>query len=222
MLKLLVSCVLCPCVFIIMSKIKLTKGELKRQRDALAQFSHYLPILQLKKKQLQIKIEEIRRRLIKKRQDLKQKEDNFQKWINLLGDPQINIIPWLSIEYIRTSLVNIAGADIPVFESIKFKDEFIDFYQTPFWIDQGIAFLREYVQILIEVDILKQQIEILKKELMTTTQRVNLFEKVKIPECIENIRVIRIYLGDLQANAVGIGKIAKKKIEARELAEMAA
>jgi V/A-type H+-transporting ATPase subunit D len=46
---------------------------------------------------------------------------------------------------------------------------------------------------------------------------VNLFEKVKIPECLDNIRRIKIYLGDQQANAVGISKVAKKKIEVREL-----
>ncbi|HOY09894.1 MAG TPA: V-type ATP synthase subunit D, partial [Candidatus Omnitrophota bacterium] len=38
-----------------MGKIKLTKGELKRQRDGLKQFQHYLPTLQLKKQQLQMK-----------------------------------------------------------------------------------------------------------------------------------------------------------------------
>ena len=44
-----------------MAKIKLTKGELKRQRDSLKQFQHYLPTLQLKKQQLQMKILEARR-----------------------------------------------------------------------------------------------------------------------------------------------------------------
>jgi V/A-type H+-transporting ATPase subunit D len=41
---------------------------------------------------------------------------------------------------------------------------------------------------------------------------VNLFEKVKIPEAKENIRVIKIYLGDQQIAAVVRGKIAKNKI----------
>ena len=59
----------------------------------------------------------------------------------------------------------------------------------------------------------KERISILKAELRVTTQRVNLFEKIKIPECLENIRKIRIYLGDQMANAVGISKVAKKKIE---------
>ena len=46
-----------------------------------------------------------------------------------------------------------------------------------------------------------------------TTQRVNLFEKVKIPECKENIRTIQIYLGDMDTSAVARSKIAKKKLQ---------
>jgi V/A-type H+-transporting ATPase subunit D len=51
---------------------------------------------------------------------------------------------------------------------------------------------------------------------------VNLFEKVKIPEAEETIRLIKIYLGDQMANAVGRSKIAKKKIEQAELEEVLA
>ena len=36
-----------------MGKIKLTKNEQKKQKDALKQFKRYLPTLQLKKQQLQ-------------------------------------------------------------------------------------------------------------------------------------------------------------------------
>ena len=57
-----------------MSKIKLTKGELKRQRDSLKQFQRYLPTLQLKKQQLQMKILEFRRVLAEKQAGLNRKE----------------------------------------------------------------------------------------------------------------------------------------------------
>ena len=66
------------------------------------------------------------------------------------------------------------------------------------------------------MEVIKKAEKILSRALRVTTQRVNLFEKVKIPECLENIRVIRIYLGDQMANAVGISKVAKKKIEIKE------
>ena len=56
--------------------------------------------------------------------------------------------------------------------------------------------------------------DLIEAELRVTTQRVNLFEKVKIPECQENIRKIRIMLGDLETSAVARSKIAKRKTAA--------
>ena len=43
--------------------IKLTKNELKKQKDNLKQFQRYLPTLQLKKQQLQSVIMKIRQEL---------------------------------------------------------------------------------------------------------------------------------------------------------------
>ena len=63
-----------------------------------------------------------------------------------------------------------------------------------------------------EVAVLQEQARLIREELTITTQRVNLFEKVKIPETKENIRVIRIYMGDQQTAAVVRGKISKKTI----------
>ena len=57
---------------------------------------------------------------------------------------------------------------------------------------------------------------VLGRELRTTSQRVNLFEKVKIPETKENIRKIGIYIGDQQTAAVVRGKIAKRKLSSKE------
>ena len=57
-----------------MAKIKLTKNELKTQRDALARFNRYLPTLQLKKQQLQMKIQMMMAYwMAKKRESRKQK-----------------------------------------------------------------------------------------------------------------------------------------------------
>ena len=60
-----------------------------------------------------------------------------------------------------------------------------------------------------ERTVLARQRELVTQELNTTSQRVNLFEKVKIPECRENIRIIKIAIGDEQTASVTRGKIAK-------------
>ena len=73
--------------------------------------------------------------------------------------------------------------------------------------------LREIARLDALAKTLRRQVELLEQELRSTAQRVNLFEKVKIPEAKENIRVIGIYLGDQQTSAVVRGKIAKKKLQ---------
>jgi V/A-type H+-transporting ATPase subunit D len=66
-----------------------------------------------------------------------------------------------------------------------------------------------------EIEVLKKQRDIITAELMVTSQRINLFEKVKIPQTREHIRTIQIHLGDQQVAAVVRGKISKGKLEER-------
>ena len=231
-----------------MSKLKLTKGELKNQRDSLKQFHRYLPTLQLKKQQLQIKILEARTTFAQRNAVLTELKNEINQWSGLLAhimdpaemkltndrdstkeihslvksrsvhmgaDAPIDLKTMITPEKIDTDIVNVAGANVPVFKSCTFKEIEIDFYNTPFWIDKGLEKLRKMVSLMAEVETVGTQIRVLERELRITTQRVNLFEKVKIPECQENIRRIAIYLGDQQANAVGVSKVAKKKVEQR-------
>jgi len=203
-----------------MAKIKFTKGELKKQRDGLKQFRRYLPTLLLKKQQLQMKILEARKLLEERQSALNDKVESIEPWAGLLAEPGVELKEWIVPERVETSSVNIAGANVPVFENIHFKPAEYDFYAAPFWIDRGIEELRLFMTLRAEVNVIKEQIKVLEAELRTTTQRVNLFEKIKIPEGLDNIRRIRIYLGDQQANAVGISKVAKKKVDARNLEEV--
>ncbi len=201
-----------------MAKIKFTKGELKRQRDAQRQFERYLPILLLKKQQLQLEIQKVRKRLDLKTQEIDSLKKEMGAWAGLLNEPGNYVDEWIKPERVVTRELNIAGVDIPLFESVDFKDTAYDLFSTPLWIDIAIDKIRQLVTLLEEEKVLKTQLEILGVELRITSQRVNLFEKIKIPECKENVRLIRIFLGDQQANAVGRSKIAKKKIAAGDVA----
>lgn len=196
-----------------MPKIKLTKNELKKQRDSLDQFSHYLPILQLKKQQLQMRIGQVKALLQQKQSEADQLQKNIFVWAGVLADVGVDISRWIVPKEILWDIQNIAGIDIPIFREVVFAPLDYDLYVMPLWVDEAIEKLRQLCSLLAQGHILQEQIKVLHKELMVTTQRVNLFEKVKIPECFENIRMIRIYLGDQQASAVGVSKFAKKKIE---------
>ena len=103
-----------------------------------------------------------------------------------------------------------------VFKQVIFKEKEYDLFRTPLWVDAALIVSKKMITDKVQLSIYERQYTILKEELRITTQRVNLFEKVKIPEVKENIRVIRIYLGDMQTAEVVRGKIAKAKIAKRE------
>jgi V/A-type H+-transporting ATPase subunit D len=76
--------------------------------------------------------------------------------------------------------------------------------------------MRRVLLLDLEARIVEEQRKRLDHELRITTQRVNLFEKIKIPETRENIKKIQVYLGDQQTAAVVRGKIAKRGMERAE------
>ena len=203
-------------------KVKLTKGELKKQRDALKQYLRYLPTLQLKKQQLQLEILGQYNLLAEQKKTLAGKKVSAEAWVGLLAEPGINLKPWLNPSQIISGIKNVAGVDIPVFHQLAFTPAEYDLFLVPLWVDAAIDQLRGIVSLQEEIKVIEKGIVILKQELRVTSQRVNLFEKVKIPATEEAIRMIKIYIGDQMANAVGRSKMAKSKIEANALEEVMA
>ncbi|MFH0732626.1 MAG: V-type ATP synthase subunit D [Candidatus Omnitrophota bacterium] len=205
-----------------MAKIKLTKGELKKQRDALSQYERYLPTLQLKKQQLQLEIIYQINTLTERKRAQRQKRDAIRPWVGLLADPGVDISKWIKPGDVVTRAKNIVGVDIPVFVTAQFEPAEYDLFSTPLWVDVAVETFRGLVSLEKEIATIDEGVRILKQELRITTQRVNLFEKVKIPQARGAIHLIKIYIGDQMANAVGRSKIAKRKIEDMALMEVAA
>jgi V/A-type H+/Na+-transporting ATPase subunit D len=196
---------------LIVAKLKLTKNELKREKERLKRFKKYLPMLQLKKQQLQLEIIKNHQNLNKISEEVESFLNSLQSWIELFGE-DVEIERLFKVDRVVVERGNIAGIDIPVFKDIKFKEAPYDLYLTPLWVDRGIEALRELLGLKAERAVLERAGELLKEELRITTQRVNLFEKVKIPEAIGNIKKINIFLGDLATSEVVRGKIAKSKL----------
>jgi hypothetical protein len=124
---------------------------------------------------------------------------------------------YLKLESVHTDEGNIAGVAIPVLEEVSFDRKAPDLFETPAWLDDGIEMLEQLIRFRAERLVKEEQRLRLREELRTTNQRVNLFEKVKIPECKEHIRVIRIFLGDQQTAAVARAKIAKEWVQKETL-----
>ena len=196
-----------------MAKIRLTKNELKKQKDSLKMYRRYLPTLILKKQQLQSEIRITETRLRELHIQMKQLDESFKPWIAVFGETGIFTTEILKITEIRTSHGNIAGVSIPIFVGADFVISSYDLMKTPLWLDKAVQCMKEALLLTLEAEVVEEQKKRLDKELRTTTQRVNLFEKIKIPESKQNIKKIQVYLGDQQTAAVVRGKIAKGRNE---------
>jgi len=197
------------------AKIKLTRPELKRFRDALARYQRYLPMLKLKQQQLQGSLREIARQQKKIRRAFEEALARFERYQAILADVAGLSIPKLAEpEQVKTTSSNIAGVNIPMFEEVVFATPTYSLFGTPAWVDTALADLRESNRQKAMLDVLDQQYELIDRELTRIIQRVNLFEKIKIPESQEAIRVIRIKLGDEMTAGVARAKIAKTKLAA--------
>lgn len=196
-----------------MPKIKLTKTELKTQQDALKQYSRFLPTLQLKKQQLQVEMRLSAERLRQNEEEQEQLHRGLESWVAMFGSPgAVELLSGLvDLKYVNSEISNIAGVNVPVFKDAVFSIAEYNLFREDSWIADAVEVLKKMLSLLEAHKILEEQARLLAKELRTTTQRVNLFEKIKIPECKENIRFIRIYLGDIDTAGVARSKIAKRK-----------
>ena len=198
-----------------MAKIKLTKNELKVQKDALKMYRRYLPTLTLKKQQLQLEIRTIEAKAKAVRKERENLEFGFREWIAVFSEMDAFPKGIITVSNIRKGKGNIAGVDIPTFEGADFKRGDYDLYETPLWVDIAANHMEKAMFLDLEAEVLDEQVRLLEIELLSTSQRVNLFEKVKIPETEENIKKISIYMADQQVSAVVRSKISKRKIALR-------
>ena len=198
-----------------MAKIKLTKNELKVQKDSLKMFKRYLPTLMLKKQQLQTEIRTIDAKAKEVRQARVELEKEFDAWIAVFGEQEAFTKDMVTVKNIKKGTGNIAGVTIPIYEGADFSRGDYDLYETPLWVDMAADRMEKALSLDLEAEVLDEQVRLLSQELRTTTRRVNLFEKVKIPEAKANIKKISVYLGDEQTAAVVRSKISKKKLQAK-------
>lgn len=193
-----------------MAKIKHTKNELKAQKEALHRYERFLPMLLLKKQQLQHEVNTLRGQVAAKREEDIAVRDGLRAWVKLLSEP-VDLDEFVGLQDVQTEEGNIAGVVIPLLVDVTLRTAEPDLFTSPPWIDEAMDTLGALIRLRVEREILEERERLLAEELRVTSQRVNLFEKVKIPECGENIRVIKIFLGDEQTAAVARGKIAKKR-----------
>lgn len=202
-----------------MAEIKLTKNELRAQQNRLNQLNKYLPTLQLKKALLQIEVNEARIEIVKCEEDFKRTRAEAEHYCSLLTEKiSIDVSQGAKVLKVNKRYENIAGIEVPYFDSIVFEDFTYSLFDTPPWVDTVIKGLKDIAAAHVKIKIAEEKKAALENELRMVSIRVNLFEKILIPRAKRGIKKIKVFLGDQQLAAVSRAKVAKAKIQERHQA----
>ena len=150
-----------------MAKIKHTKTELKAQREALRRFERFLPMLILKKQQLQMEIQNITARILQARQAEQAAADGMQAWVRLLAEP-VDLESLVRVQSFDMAEGNIAGVAIPLLKAVHIEPVTINMFTTPPWIDDAVETLTRRIELRAQREVLEEQRRRVEEELRTT------------------------------------------------------
>jgi len=201
--------------------IKLTKNELRNQEHKMQQLKKYLPTLQLKKAMLQVEVNESLYEIEKLIRYYVNKRKICEAFQSLLTDTEgILLFEGTMVHKVEKRYENIAGADIPHFENVVFVPYTYSLFTTSIWVDSGIKKLQDAIVAKKKIEVAKEKRAILEKELHEVSIRMNLFEKILIPQAKGNIKKIKVFLDDQELTAVAQAKVAKaKSVKRKEMDE---
>lgn len=200
-----------------MANIKLTKTELRVQQVKLAQLQKYLPTLQLKKAMLQLEVNRAQLEIEEFRRQFDTAEQTVAHYSLLFSDKSAgDLFSAVKILEVKKTYENIAGIDVPYCDAVVFESSSYPLFDAPVWLEPAIAGVRELLTIREKIKVGEEKKRLLEKELREVSIRVNLFEKIMIPRALDNIKKIKIFLGDQQLAAVSQAKVSKAKILLRE------
>jgi V/A-type H+-transporting ATPase subunit D len=194
--------------------IALNKTTLKQQRDQAKTFKQFLPSLDLKRQQLLIALKAARQRLDDLDAEMNDLLVRLEPLYPLLGSstiPTLKISGLIAVRGVRIETENVVGTHLPVVREVDFGINDYSTMATPFWVDHLVQALQQMSRLRIEHQVGVRRFELLELAARRITQRVNLFEKVLIPQAEQNIRRIVIFLSDQERAAVVRSKISKGK-----------
>lgn len=114
----------------------------------------------------------------------------------------------------------IAGVRIPVLKEIMFEQKEYDLFSSPVWFADGVELLKNLARLRIEYEFSSRKTALLDRARKTTTQKVNLYEKVQIPGYEAAILKIKRFLEDEENLSKSAQKIVKNRQDAAEKEKM--
>ena len=194
-----------------MATIALSKSSLQQQRDKLRLFERFLPSLELKRQQLTAEYKKAMQVLAEAEQGADQASRSLPALLPILGSSSMKLSGLVRIRRVDIVEEDVLGLRLPTLRAVEFDTADYSLLATPFWVDDLVTCLKEVATYRIRLQVYRERVARMQGAVRRITQRVNLFEKVLIPNAKQNIARIQIFLSDVERAAVVTSKIAKAK-----------
>jgi V/A-type H+/Na+-transporting ATPase subunit D len=194
-----------------MATIALSKSSLQQQRDRLRLFERFLPSLELKRQQLTAEYKKALQVLAQAEQGAEQASRSLPALLPVLGSVRMQLSGLIRIRRVDVAEEDVLGLRLPTLRTVEFDTADYSLLATPFWLDDLVTCLKEVATYRLRLQVYRQRVVRMQGAVRRVTQRVNLFEKVLIPNAKQNIARIQIFLSDVERAAVVTSKIAKGK-----------
>jgi V/A-type H+/Na+-transporting ATPase subunit D len=201
-----------------MATLSLNKSSLQQQRGKLGLFERFLPSLDLKRQQLAAEYKKSMQILAEAEQGAGKASRSLTGLLPILGSATMKLSGLVRIRRIDIGEEDVLGVRLPALKSVEFVTADYSLLATPFWIDDLVTCLKEVATYRIRLHVYRERAARMQSAVRRITQRVNLFDKVLIPNAKRDIARIQIFLSDVARAAVVTSKIAKGK-RARQPAE---
>lgn len=198
-----------------MARLALNKSSLARQTSQLAEYKRFLPSLELKRLQIMAERAKARETAARLDRDYDARFHDLARSLPMLANGQVPLDGLVSLKTAVRGEQNLSGTKLPTLEDIEVETEPYSLLARPHWVDAYVAGMRDLLRLSLERDVAHERIARLIEAEAVISRRVNLFEKVLIPQAERNIRKIRMALADAERDAVVRAKISKRKTAAR-------
>jgi len=189
----------------------LNKATLLRLRRELKEARAALPALELKRRQMLAWRAEARAECAALQAQLAALSQAVEADLPMLAEAGVAIEGLLRVAGAEVVTESRLGVALPRLEAVRFDRAIQGWLTRPHWVDRALALAEEGVRTRIALEVARRRQEALAQAARKATQRVNVFEKVRIPEITAAIARIELALADAQRAQVVIGKIAKAK-----------
>ncbi|MEI0592423.1 V-type ATP synthase subunit D [Brachyspira pilosicoli] len=193
-------------------KFQYNKTALQNLRRQLSIREKALPTLKSKEAALRLEVRKITAEIELLKEEyqalVKQNQNYNGFWTEF---PEI-----VKIRNVNSEQKNIAGVKVSILTGIDFDIENVSMFNMPSWIRLAINMFELLMTLQIKIEMTEARLNALAYARKKTTQKVNLYEKVQIPEYKTAIIKIKRYMEDEENLSKSSQKIVKERNRAKE------